>query len=105
MLAEMTGANKEIYNEKIHKSAQSVHNSKAIWTCQARWKIFETVEFPPTKKNETKTSRLLKNTQQVSFPMYRSFGITHVKCYVRLYLVFVIFLYLQNNIFKKLLIN
>ena len=44
------------------------------------------LEFP---KKQNKTSRLLRNTQQVSFPMYRSFGIIHVKCYVRLYLVFV----------------
>ena len=52
MLAEMTGANKEIYNEKIHKRAQSVHNSKAIGTCLARGKIFENVGFPKeTRQN------------------------------------------------------
>ena len=36
MFAEMTGANKEIYNENIHKRAHSVQNSKAIRTCLAR---------------------------------------------------------------------
>ena len=37
-----------------------------------------------------KTSRLLRNTQrEVSFHIYRSFGIIHIKCCVRLYLVFV----------------
>ena len=58
MFAEMTGANKEIYNEKIHKRARSVHNSKVIRTCLARGNIFENVGFPPpdTKKNETKPS-------------------------------------------------
>ena len=40
-------------------------------------------------KKRDKTSRLLRNMQQVSFYMYRSFRIIHVKCYVRLYLVFV----------------
>ena len=45
------------------------------------------LDFP---KKRDKTSCLLRNTQrQVSFHMYRSFGIIHVKCYVRMYLVFV----------------
>ena len=52
MLAKMTGANKEIYNEKIHKRAHSVHNSKVIRTCLARGKIFENVGFPKeTRQN------------------------------------------------------
>ena len=38
------------------------------------------MDFP--KKRE-KTSHLLRNTQQVSFHVYRSFGIIHVKCYVK----------------------
>ena len=45
MLAEMKGANKEIYDEKIQKRAHSVHNSKVIRTCLARGKIFENVGF------------------------------------------------------------
>ena len=41
-------------------------------------------------KKRDKASRLLRNTQrQVSFHIYRSFGIIHAKCRVRLYLVFV----------------
>ena len=45
------------------------------------------LDFP---KKRDETSRLLRNTQrQVSFHIYRSFGIIHVKCRVRLYLVFV----------------
>ena len=45
------------------------------------------LDFP---KKRDKTSRLLRNTQrQVSFHVYRSFGIIHVKCRVKLYLVFV----------------
>ena len=35
----------EIYNEKIHKHAHSVQNSKVIRTCLARGKIFENVGF------------------------------------------------------------
>ena len=46
------------------------------------------LDFP---KKRDKTSRLLINTQQVSFHMYRSFGIIHVKCYVRMYLFVVYF--------------
>ena len=42
----MTGANKEIYNERIHKRAHSVQNSKVIRTCPARGKVFENVGFP-----------------------------------------------------------
>ena len=52
MLAEMTGANKEIYKEKIHKRAHSVYNSKVIRTCLARGKIFENLGFPKeTRQN------------------------------------------------------
>ena len=36
----------EIYNEKIHKRAHSVHNSKVIRTGLARGNIFENVRFP-----------------------------------------------------------
>ena len=42
------------------------------------------------QKRRDKTSSLLRNAQrQVSFHIYRSFGIIHIKCCVRLYLVFV----------------
>ena len=52
MLAEMTGANGEIYNEKIDKRAHSVHNSKVIRTCLARGNLFENVGFPKeTRQN------------------------------------------------------
>ena len=52
MIAELTGANKEIYNEKIHKRAHSVQNSKVIRTCLVRGKIFENVGFPKeTRRN------------------------------------------------------
>ena len=44
------------------------------------------LDFP---KKRDKTSCLLRNMQQVSFHVYRSFGIIHVKCYVRMYLVFI----------------
>ena len=45
------------------------------------------LDFP---KKRDKTPRLLRNTQrQVSFHMHRSFGIIHVKSYVRIYLAFV----------------
>ena len=52
MLAEMTGANKEIYNEKIYERVHSVHNSKVIRMCLARVKILENVGFPEeTRQN------------------------------------------------------
>ena len=81
MLAEMTRANKEIYNEKIRKRAHSVHNSKVIRTCLSRGKIFENVGFP--KETRKKTS------------VWRLFGIIHVECYVRLYLTWMI----PNNLY------
>ena len=68
----------EIYNEKIHKRAHSVHNSKVIRTCLARGNIFENVGFP---KKRDKTCRLLRNTQrQVSFHMYTDFWIMNTMC-------------------------
>ena len=52
MLAGMTGANGEIYNEKIQKFAHCVHNAKVMGTCLARGKIFENVGFPKeTRQN------------------------------------------------------
>ena len=67
----------EIYNEKIYKHAHSVHNSGCVWHVETYLKI---LDFP---KKRDKTSRLMRNTQrQVSFHMYRSFGITHIKCHV-----------------------
>ena len=55
--------------------------------CLAHGNIFENVGFP----KETRQNLLfIRNTQQqVSFHIYRLFGIIHVKCHVRLYLVFV----------------
>ena len=48
----MTGANKEIYNEKIHKREHSVYNSKVIRMCLARGKMLENVGFPKeTRQN------------------------------------------------------
>ena len=48
------------------------------------------LDFP---EKRDKTSRLLRNMQrQVSFHIYRSFGIIYVKCRVRLYLVFIFLL-------------
>ena len=48
----MTGANEQIYNEKMHESAQSLHNSKVVRTCLARGNIFENVGFPKeTRQN------------------------------------------------------
>ena len=42
----------EMHNEKIHKRAHSVHNSKAIRTCLAHENIFENVGFPKeTRQN------------------------------------------------------
>ena len=72
--------------QKIHKHAHSVHNSKVIRTCLPRGKIFENVRFPKEMKQNLP---FIEKYKQVSFHMYKSFGIIHVKCYVRLYLVFV----------------
>ena len=36
----------EIYNEKVHKRAHSVHNSKVIRMCLACGNIFENFGFP-----------------------------------------------------------
>ena len=54
-----------------------------VWHVETNLKM---LDFP---KKRDKTSCLLRNTQHVSFHVYRSFGIIHVKCYVKLYLVFV----------------
>ena len=45
-----------------------------VWHVEKYLKI---LDFP---ERRDKTSRLLRNTQQVDFHMYRSFGIIHVKC-------------------------
>ena len=59
---------KEIYNEKIHKRAHSVNNLKVIRKCLARGKYLKMLDFP---KKRGKTSRLLRNRQQVSSHVYR----------------------------------
>ena len=78
----------EIYNEKIHKRAHSVHNSKVIKTCLARGNIFENVGFPKETRQNLLFIEKYATTSKFSY-IYRSFGIIHVKCRVRLYLVFV----------------
>ena len=42
-----------MYNEKIHKRAHNVHNSKVIRMCLARGKIFENVGFPKETRKKT----------------------------------------------------
>ena len=74
----------EQYN-KIHIRAQSVHNSEVIRTCLTRGKISEKVEF----SKETRQNLPFIEKYVTSFHMYRSFGIIHFKCYVRMYLVFI----------------
>ena len=67
----------------MHIAFKIQKSSERVWHVE---KYVKMLIFP--KKRE-KTSPLLRNTQQVSFHMYRSLGIIHVECYVRLYLVFV----------------
>ena len=87
MLAEMTGANEKYTTKRyinVHIAFIIQKSLERVWHVE---KYLKMLDFP---KKRDKTSRLLRNTQQqVSFHMYRSFGIIHVKCYVRLYLVFV----------------
>ena len=64
---------------KIQKSSERV------------WHVEKYLKMLDFSKKRDKTSRLLRNTQQISLHMYRSFGIIHVKCYVRMYLVYVFF--------------
>ena len=45
---------------------------EGVWHVE---KYLKMLDFP---KKRDKTSRLLRNTQQVSFHMYRSFGIIHL---------------------------
>ena len=47
--------------------------------------LFENVGFP----KETRQNLPFIEKYATSFPMYRSFGIIHVKCYLRLYSVFI----------------
>ena len=61
---------------KIQKSSERV------------WHVGKYLKMLDFSKKRDKTSRLLRNTQQISFHMYKSLGIIHVKCYVRMYLVY-----------------
>ena len=87
MFAEMTGAN-EKYTMKRYTN---VHIAFIIQKSLERvWHVEKYLKMLDFLKKRDKTSRLLRNMQrQVSFHVYRSFGIIHVKCYVRLYLAFV----------------
>ena len=75
----------EIYNEKIHRHAHSVHNSKVIRVCLARGNI-ENVGFP---KETRQNLQFIEKYATTGFHIYKSFGIIHAKCGVRLHLVFV----------------
>ena len=99
----------EIYNEKILKRPHSVHNSKVIRTCLARGNIFENVGFAKKRKKKTrqklpfirKYELIVKNVSISSYSVYSiyfsiyidRFQVIHIKCRVRLYLVFVFFRY------------
>ena len=83
----MTGAN-EKYTTKRYINAHVAFifqkSLKRVWHVET---YVKTLDFPKKRDNPP---RLLRNTQQqVSFYIYRSFGIIHFKCHVRLYLVFV----------------
>ena len=87
MLAEMTGANEKYTTKRyinVHIAFIIQKSSERVWHVE---KYLKMLDFP---KKRDKTSRLLRNTQrQISFHIYRSFGIIHIKCRERLYLVFV----------------
>ena len=82
----MTGANEEYTTKRyinMHIAFKIQKSSERVWHVE---KYLKMLDF---SKKRDKTSRLLRNTQQISLHMYRSFGIIHVKCYVRMYLVYV----------------
>ena len=86
MLGEMIGANEKYTTKRytnVHIAFTIQKSLERVWYVEAYLKM---LDFP---KKRAQTSCLLRNTQQESFHMYRSFGIIHVKCYVRMYLVFV----------------
>ena len=88
MLVEMTGAKWEIYNEKIHKRVHCVHNSKVIRMCLACGNIFENVKFPKETRQNLLFIRKYTTTSKFWY-IIDHFEVIHVKCCVRLYLVFV----------------
>ena len=86
MHAEITGAN-EIYTTKryinVYIAFMIQKSLEHVWRVE---KYFKMLDFP---EKQEKNTCLFRNTQHVSFHMYRSFGIIPFKCYVKIYLVFV----------------
>ena len=85
MLVKITGENK-MYTTNRYKRARSVLQLKVLCTCLARAKIFENVGFFQEKR------KILPSFKEilVSFRIYTDrFGVIHIRCRVRMYLVFV----------------